>query len=519
MTHAALLLLASILAAEPTDGPTNGPVDCRPFAIRVVDAHSGRGVPLVELRTVHQVRYLTDSQGYVAFDEPGLMHEKVFFSIRSHGYEYPADGFGNRGVRLLTTPGGSALVKLRRINVAERLYRVTGAGIYGDSVRLGEPVPTARPVLNGRVLGSDSVINAIYRGRLYWFWGDTNRPSYPLGNFHVPGAISTLPAEGGLDPSVGVDLRYFEGDDGFARPTARLPGEGPTWLSSLVVLPDADGREQMFAHYVKIRNFLEVYQWGLVRFDHASKQFVGVETFPLDAPIHPEGAHPIVHTGRDGQPYVYFAHPFPHERVPATAEALSDWTQYEAYTPLLPDSTRQRPKLDRDADGKLRYAWRRGVPAMDRKMQDRLISQGTIRPEEAIRNFRDSETDRPIKAHRGSVYFNDYRNRWVMIFTETGGGPSQLGEVYYAEADDLTGPWPAAGTRAKKIVTHDDYSFYNPKHHPMFDQQGGRIIYFEGTYTKTFSAAKEPTPRYDYNQIMYRLDLSDPRLGLPAREK
>ncbi|MBU6411264.1 MAG: hypothetical protein KGR98_12840, partial [Verrucomicrobia bacterium] len=28
----------------------------------------------------------------------------------------------------------------------------------------------------------------------------------------------------------------------------------------------------------------------------------------------------------------------------------------------------------------------------------------------------------------------------------------------------------------------------------------------------TFSGNKHPTPRYDYNQIMYRLDLSDPCL-------
>ncbi len=34
----------------------------------------------------------------------------------------------------------------------------------------------------------------------------------------------------------------------------------------------------------------------------------------------------------------------------------------------------------------------------------------------------------------------------------------------------------------------------------------------------TFSAAKTPTPRYNYNQIMYRLDLADPRLDLPAHD-
>ncbi len=42
------------------------------------------------------------------------------------------------------------------------------------------------------------------------------------------------------------------------------------------------------------------------------------------------------------------------------------------------------------------------------------------------------------------------------------------------------------------------------------------MIFFEGTYTTTFSGNPDPTPRYDYNQIMYQLDLSDRRLTLPV---
>ena len=43
-----------------------------------------------------------------------------------------------------------------------------------------------------------------------------------------------------------------------------MPGEGPTWLTGLVVLRTARDRERMFADYVKIRPPLEVYQRGLV---------------------------------------------------------------------------------------------------------------------------------------------------------------------------------------------------------------------------------------------------------------
>ncbi len=75
------------------------------------------------------------------------------------------------------------------------------------------------------------------------------------------------------------------------------------------------------------------------------------------------------------------------------------------------------------------------------------------------------------------------------------------------------GPWE----KARRIVTHDHYSFYNVKQHPYFDREGGRTLYFEGTYTATFSGNPDRTPRYDYNQVMYRLDLADPRLGLAPR--
>ncbi|MBT4228309.1 MAG: hypothetical protein HOD74_12175, partial [Verrucomicrobia bacterium] len=149
------------------------------FAIRVVDAETGRGVPLVELETVNHLRFYTDSNGTVAFREPGLMNRQIFFHLRSHGYEYPKDDFGYRGVRLKTTPGTEEVLKLKRLNIAERLYRVTGAGIYRDSRLLGRSAPIEQPLLNGMVFGSDSVVTAVYRGKLHWFWGDTNRPSYP----------------------------------------------------------------------------------------------------------------------------------------------------------------------------------------------------------------------------------------------------------------------------------------------------------------------------------------------------
>ena len=38
-------------------------------------------------------------------------------------------------------------------------------------------------------------------------------------------------------------------------------------------------------------------------------------------------------------------------------------------------------------------------------------------------------------------------------------------------------------------------------------RRGGRRIYFEGTYTTTFSGHDYLVPGYEYNQLLYKLDL------------
>ena len=81
MARTVTLVLALLALADPS--PRAG----RTFTITVVDEATGRGVPLVELKTVHGVRYYTDSAGIVAFYEPGLMDQSVYFHVSSHGYE------------------------------------------------------------------------------------------------------------------------------------------------------------------------------------------------------------------------------------------------------------------------------------------------------------------------------------------------------------------------------------------------------------------------------------------------
>jgi hypothetical protein len=497
----ALLPLPSIAAEAPRAD--------KYFKITVVDRETGRGVPLVELRTVDNVRYYTDSNGVAAFFEPGLMGEEVFFYVASPGYEFPKDGFGYRGKTLKAVGGASAELKVERTNIAQRLYRITGAGIYADSLLVDQATPLAKPALNSRVVGQDGGLNTIFGGKLYWFWGDTSRPAYPLGNFGMTGATSLLPEQGGLDPEKGVDLKYFTGADGFVRPMAPLPGPGPKWLDGLVTIKDETGRERMFAAYAKIRGLLEAYERGLVEWDRDREVFNQIVTFPADATFYP-GGQPFRHTD-DGTSYIYFATPYPLLRVRADVESLKDFRRYEGYTCLVEGTRPSDARLDRRPDGTLRYSWKKNTAPVGPHEQARLIAAGRMKSDEALLQLQDADSHKPVLAHSGSVNWNAYRRRWIMIAEEVG-GTSWLGEIWYDEAPAPIGPWKFA----RKIATHPDYSFYNPKQDAAFDKDNGRVIFFEGTYSTLISGNTHPTPRYDYNQLMYRLDLADPRLKLPA---
>ncbi len=510
------------------------------FGIQVVDSQTQRGVPLVQLKTVNGLTYVTDSAGWVAFNEPGLMDSNVYFRVSSHGYEYPADGLGIRGVRLNTQRGETVQLKITRKNLAERLYRITGQGIYRDSVLLDKCVPIKNPTINAQVLGQDTVQVTKYRQRLHWFWGDTTQPSYPLGNFKTSGATSLFPQNGGLDPALGVNLDYFVNHTGFSRPMAPIEGEGVVWLHGLFAL-HLDGTEKMFAHYTRLKSLGKQLEHGLVIYNDKKKTFEKLVRFEDDALLFPRGQSLVNEHGIDG--YVYFCNPFPSIRVKADLASIKDPSQYESYTCLkkgttyqleLPKITHDKtgkllvdaktihhrieaapPEIDRNSDGSIRWAWKQNTGALDASMQRQLIRSKHLKPEEAKLTVLDRDGQTTIHLHAGSVHWNAYRRRWIMIAAQLGGKSSFLGEIWYAEAEHLEGPWE----NARHIITHDKYSFYNPTQHPFFDQEGGRFIYLEGTYTSTFSAAKIRTPRYDYNQIMYRLDLANPQLKLPAENQ
>lgn len=429
------------------------------FRINVVEQGSGWPVPMVELRTTHNARFVSDNAGIIAFDLPELMGEETWFFVEGHGYGVRADGFGYRGVRMTPTWGGEATVEVRRELPAKRLGRITGGGLFGESQRFGLETDWRDQGL----LGCDSVQLATHDGRLFWAWGDTTLARYPLGLFHMSSATTGPQPLDSFEPPVRLRYDYFRDEKGGVRAVASMPGDGPTWISGYVSLPARDGVSRLVATYVKIENMLSPYETGLCVWDEQEEQFKRHHVLWRKSPDQPKppmtpDGHPAFWQDGAGKLWVLFGDPFPRLRCEAAFEA---WENAEAWERLEPQTT--------------------------------VLS---------------AEGQREITPHRGSIAWNGSRQRWVTVFTELGGKPSFLGELWYAEATAPTGPWE----RAVKVVTHANYSFYNPRLHPELTDEDSPILLFEATFTRQFADHAEAWPRHDYNQVLYRLDLEDPAL-------
>lgn len=458
-----LLRLGALTLAVATTYPA------APCRVEVVEKGSGWPVPLVELRTTHQIRFVTDNAGVIAFDLPELMERETWFDVIGHGYEAPKDGFGYRGVRLTPKPGAALRVEVERTILARRLGRLTGAGLFAESQKLGREL--AWP--ESGVLGCDSVQTALHRGRLFWLWGDTTLARYPLGIFDSTAAFTSTRPLTAFEPPLQMRFECVTDRSNAPRPVAKMPGTGPTWISGCVSLPEQSGASKLVASYMKIRPPLEAYEWGLCVWNDELQSFEPLKTLWKKSdpapkpPPHPEG-HAVLWTDPAGKTWVLFGNPLPVLRCPATFEAWQDSSTWEV-----------------------------------------------LKPQETIEAAGTGETVKPhTGAHCGSIGWHPWRKRWVAVFMQSFGKPSAFGELWYAEADAPTGPWGPA----VKVLSHDNYTFYNPCLHVELTPTNSPVLLFEGTYTMQFADRSSPTPRYDYNQILYRLDLDDPRLK-PAQQR
>ncbi len=464
----------------------------QPFGIHVVDEDTGRGIPLIELRTVNDIRCVTENAGWIAFSEPGLMNREVWFYLSGPGYTKEKDGFGYVGLRATMTPGGTTTLKLKRTNIAERLCRLTGQGLYRDSELLGLPHPL--PNLNpSGVMGSDSVNATPYRGKIFWLWGDTNVPHYPLGNFHTTCATSPL----GSDPERGIAFEYFMDPAKPQQLRRMMPmtDPGAVWIFGLLTIKDDSGQDVMIAHWGRYQGLQPPSAHGIARFNDER----GIFEHAVDQPNEEKWRFPqgqAVRAADEGGDYFYFSQPFLHTRVPATLKDILNPPSYEAL------------HFD-EASGE--WNWQRDLPPTSQADESRLLQTGKMKPEKARYHLVEAASGKPVRLHNASVQWNAWRKRWILLGVQQGDkdSPSNLGEMWYAESRAPDGPWHTA----VKVASHPRYTYYNPIHHGFLDAEGGRIIYFEGTYSLEFSGNPLAPARYDYNQLMYRLDLADERLA------
>lgn len=473
-------LIVSALAAETVKPPY--------FGIHVIDEATGRGIPLIEMRTVNDLRGITDNAGWIAFYEPGLMDREVWFYISlSPGYEREKDGFGYIGARLKTTPGTTATVKMKRTNIAERIARTTGQGLYRDSEMLGLPCPLPN-LGNAGVMGSDSVQAVPYREKIFWLWGDTNVPHYPLGNFQTTSAFTSRD----LKPEQGIAFDYLVDEKRPDKIRHMLPIEGPgaVWLFGLLNAKDEQGEEVMLSHYSRHKSLDNAVEHGLAKFDDKLGHFTVLKQLDkANTWQYPRG-----HAVRAGE-HFYFSDGFLLTRTKADWVSLIEPAHYEAL------------RFDEAAGD---WKWQRALPPTTPNEELKLVMSGRMPKEKARYQMKDVASGKWVRIHGGSVQWNEHRQRWVLIAVQSGSkdDPSPLGEVWYAESKQPDGPW----TKAIKVVSHPRYTYYNPVHHAFLDAEGGRYIYFEGTYSLEFSGNPLAPARYDYNQLMYRLDLDDERL-------
>src|SRR5579859_1004451 len=329
------LCLALVLALSARMAPAADPVN-PPCCIQVVDQENGWPVSLVELRTTHDVRFITDNAGVIAFDLPELMGRETWFDVIGNGYEVPRDGFGMRGVRLTPQPGKTLKIEVKRAIIAKRLGRLTGGGLFAESQKLGRELDWQE----SRILGSDSVQNAVHDGKLFWAWGDTTMPNYPLGIFDMSSATTAPQPLTSFEPPIRLKLEYFTDPAGKPRGVAKMPGSGPTWLSGYVDLLDKSGKRHLVATYIKVKPPLEAYECGLCVWNDTTANFERLKvlwTKSNEAPKQPPAPDGHGVLWKDGEKeWMLFGDPLPRLRCPATFEA---WQDPSAWEPLKPQAT------------------------------------------------------------------------------------------------------------------------------------------------------------------------------------
>jgi len=493
--------------------PVPGPQDV--FGIHVVDYDTGRGIPMVEVRAGGRAHH-TDSNGLLAYyDASRMLQGTVSCDEQEHvltKFIYASPGYETRAATHRVCHGGSTTIALKRLDVAQRLYRLTGAGIYRDSVILGfedssdpyDAAPIREPVLNSGLVGVDTASAIVFGGKIFWTFGDAKRIGGRLGNLRGTGAISELD---GSSPDLGVDLTYLaSANSDFVRPMvpAWAGYPGLAWPVGLTVVDDGAG-ESLFATIAFVRA-------GIGALGRYSGGHFVPESELSAAPLRPAGTtFRIQHADGD---FVYRQSLIRHR---ATRSALLEPAVYEVFTPLCHAEASPvcgTDGVERDLDGTPMYRWRAGGAPVTSDH----VEAGLLEPDEVIfgklRGIRPKSDGWRVGFDVNQGAYNEFRGRFIRMVPAVQTKPEGISlAIYYAEADTPMGPW----VHARRVLTVPQ-TMYTVSHLQFFDREDGRI-FFVGTHSNSFgfgSLDPPPIPRYEYNQLMHALDLDDPRVYLPV---
>ena len=473
------------------------------YAIKVIDAATGRGVPQVDLVMTDGKRYTTDSGGTVAFNRSGFMNVADTFVPETYGYKLAS------GTSVTLTPvlGTSGTVSLVRTQIAERLYRETGVNRYSQTVAVGGTSPITYPGTGapGNVFGQDSGLTAVYKGKLYEFWGDTGRDlnndgvddGGVAGKYRTTGGIMSLPANGGLDPSVGENINYILNTDGTLKemfPSSNGFSGPLVWASSPMVTYDSTGAEKMVIGYSSINGGTNVVDHGFAVWNDSTQQFTKINTYALNVPFGP-GQNATL-TSFNGVSYYVIPSGNALIRVKNTYADLTNINSYETYTPLKPGTILAKDAflgishiyaqsdINRDANNNVLWTWAANTTILTSADYSNLNSDGTIPWSKNNFAFQDADSnDHPVFSTAGLSY-NNYTKSWTFIGQQSFGA-SLLGEIWYGQSKSLMGPWNyirKVQTNAQTNGVNDPYAFYNLIQHPYYSRDG-KYLYYEGTNT------------------------------------
>ncbi len=482
-----------------------------PFQIQFLDSINLKPVPLVKLELGNKQTFFSDNDGNVSIDNPDFYGCRLKFNINGSGYIYPEKDFwGDTAIYPTVQKGKKLTVKLDRKCLAQRVFRITGAGKYKDSILLGL-TPTNIVETDGQIFGQDSLVAAPFTDKLYCFWGDTI--GYSNFNFSASGGVIDL--KNNPDPEKKLKISYFCSEDGFAKKMVDTGLRGFTWIEYVLpVYNEEYGKKILLAKYVHHQSLEVAVESGFAIFSTKENRFK-IFKREKSSKVH-KCAHPFPGFLKNKKGYFLQPWEFVEDNFASVIKEREHWFLTcldEVSKKISGKSISIEGKnyvVRRTAEGKASFFWKKGGIPVDPVLQNKLLEVKVLNKSDLWYCPKVFGGEDIINNFNGSIFWSTFKNRWAAIFQG-----NQPGEIFYSESDNVSGPWRVA----IKVAEHPFYNLYNPITHPWFEKNGGREIFFEGTLTNYFSGNQVPYPGIDYNQVMYKLDLGDiPIEAFPAKD-